>query len=149
MKTHIYKVCSATKPDQSKCENAVIDGSEFCFFHDPLKAQQRREAQARGGRENRMKTLDSTAPDVRLDDVRDAQAVLKQTLNWVLKGTIDPRIANSVCFIVNTFMRAAEQGNLETRIEDLEALLEARVPTSDLKLTGERKEQRDERQAVG
>ena len=58
MNTPISKTCSATKQDQSKCQAAAIPGSEFCFFHDPSKAEKRREAQAQGGRQNRMKTLE-------------------------------------------------------------------------------------------
>jgi hypothetical protein len=68
MKTPISKTCSATKRDESKCNAAAIPGSEFCFFHDPSNAEERREAQARGGRQNRMKTLESTVPDVKVED---------------------------------------------------------------------------------
>jgi hypothetical protein len=142
---NITKTCCAKKPDGSNCEAPVVAGSEFCFFHDPSKAQQRREAQVHGGRQNRMKTLDSTAPDVRVEDVGDARALLVQTINWVLKGEIDPRVANSVGFLLNMIMKAVAQDNLEARIEELEALHKVRIPTLDLKLTGAREEHHDKR----
>jgi hypothetical protein len=66
MRKPINKTCSATKPDQSKCQAPALPGSEFCFFHDPSKAEKRREAQAQGGRQNRMKTLEDSAPDVKV-----------------------------------------------------------------------------------
>jgi len=136
MKTPISKTCSATKTNQSNCQTTALPGSEFCFFHDPAKAEERREAQAKGGRQNRMKTLDPTAPDVKVEDCRDARALLVLTINQVLKGEIDPRVANTVGFLANILLKAMEQNMLETRIEQLEALLKVQTTTFDLTLTG-------------
>ena len=132
MKTPISKTCSATKPDESKCNAAAIPGSEFCFFHDPSNAEKRREAQAQGGRQNRMKTLESTAPDVKVEDCGDAIALISETINQVRKGQIDPRVANSVGFLANILIKAVEQNKLETRIEQLEELLKVQTSTTDL-----------------
>ena len=132
MKTPISKTCSATKPDESKCNAAAIPGSEFCFFHDPSNAEKRREAQAQGGRQNRMKTLESTVPDVKVEDCGDAIALISETINQVRKGQIDPRVANSVGFLANILIKAVEQNKLETRIEQLEELLKVQTSTTDL-----------------
>jgi hypothetical protein len=137
MKTPINKTCSATKPDQSKCQVAAIPGSEFCFFHDPTKAETRREAQAQGGRQNRVKTLEDSAPDVKVADSGDAITLLVQTINQVRKGQIDPRVANSVGFLANILIKAVERDKLETRIEQLEALLKVQTSTFDLSVTEE------------
>jgi hypothetical protein len=136
MKTRISKTCSATKKDQSNCQVPVIPGSEFCYFHDPSNAEKRREAQAQGGRQNRMKTLESTAPDVKVEDCGDAIALISETINHVRKGKIDPRVANSVGFLANILLKAMERDKLETRIEQLEALLRVQTPTLDLTVTG-------------
>lgn len=136
MKTPISKNCSATKPDDSKCQAPALPGSEFCFFHDPSKAEERREAQAQGGRQNRMKTLEATAQDVKVEDSGDARALLVQTINQVRKGEIDPRVANSVGFLANILIKALEQDKLEARIELLEAALKVQTPTLDLAVTG-------------
>ena len=135
MKTHISRTCSATKKDQSKCQNAAIPRSGLCFFHDPSKAEKRQEAQAQGGRQNRLKTLEDSAPDVRVEDSGDAITLLVQTINQVRKGQIDPRVANSVGFLANILIKAVERDKLEIRIEQLEALLEVQTPTSDLSIT--------------
>jgi len=128
--------CRAVKPDGSRCQAAPLPGSDFCFFHDPSKAVERREAQALGGRQNRMKTLDAAAPDVKLEDCGDVVALLSETINQVRKGMIDPRIANSVGYLANVVIKAFAQEELETRIERLEALLEGRSQVSDLAMTG-------------
>jgi hypothetical protein len=71
MKASINKSCSAIKKDNSRCQNAAIPGFDFCFFHDPSpsNAEKRREAQAFGGRQNRMKTLDTSIPDIKVEDL--------------------------------------------------------------------------------
>src|SRR5271169_907888 len=132
MKTTISKTCIATKADQSNCQAAAIPGSGFCYFHDPTKSEKRREAQAQGGRQNRMKTLEDSAPDVKLEDSGDAIALISETINEVRKGKIDPRVANSVGFLANILIKAVERNKLETRIEQLEALLKVQTPTLDL-----------------
>ena len=136
MKTPISKTCSATKRDESKCNAAAIPGSEFCFFHDPSKAEKRREAQAQGGRQNRTKTLESTVPDVKVEDCGDAIALISETINQVRKGQIDPRVANSVGFLANILIKAVERNKLETRIEQLEELLKVQTSTIDLTVSG-------------
>jgi hypothetical protein len=135
MRKPINKTCSATKPDQSKCQAPALPGSEFCFFHDPSKAEKRREAQAQGGRQNRMKTLEDSAPDVKVKDSGDAIALISDTINQVRKGKIDPRVANSVGFLANILLKAVERNKLETRIEQLEALLKVQTSTLDLSIT--------------
>ena len=135
MKTPIGKTCRGTKPDQSNCQAPALPGSEFCFFHDPSKAEKRREAQARGGRQNHMKTLDAAAPDVKVEDCRSAISLISETINQVRKGQIDPRVANSVGFLANILIKAVERDKMETRIDQLEALLKVQDPTLDLNVT--------------
>jgi hypothetical protein len=128
--------CIARKPDGTNCKSSALPGSNFCFFHDPTKAAERREAQALGGRQNRIKTLDATAPDVKIEDCGDVVALISETINQLRKGMVDPRVANSVGYLANVLIKAFEQDELETRIERLEALIERRNQTSELTMTG-------------
>ena len=82
-----------------------------------------------GGRQNRIRTLDGTAPDVNVEDCGDVVVLISETINQVRKGTIDPRVANAVGYLANVLIKAFEQDELETRIERLEALLERRNQT--------------------
>jgi hypothetical protein len=139
MKTAIIKPCNGTKPDQTKCDVAALPGSEFCFFHDPSKAEERRQAQAQGGRNNRMKTLNESAPDVTIEDSGDTIALLSATINQVRKGQIDPKVANAIGYLANILMKATERDILEKRIDQLEVLLREKPPTLDLSVTGTEK----------
>jgi hypothetical protein len=135
MKTPTSKTCSATKQGQSKCQAAATAKSEFCYFHDPSYAEKRRQAQAQGGRQNRMKTLEDSAPDVTVKDSGDVITLILETINQVRKGQIDPRVANCVGVLVNILIKAVEQDKFEIRIKQLEALHKVQSSTFDLSIT--------------
>lgn len=130
------KLCKATKQSGEDCQTAALPKSAFCYFHDPAKAIERREAQALGGRQNRIRALDTTAPDVKVEDCSDVVALVSETINQVRKGVIDPRVANSVGYLANVLIKAFERDELETRIEKLEALLERRSEASERSMPG-------------
>jgi hypothetical protein len=128
--------CHVLTRDGTRCQAAALPDSRFCFFHDPSKKVERREAQAEGGRQNRMKTLDAGAPDISIRDCKDVMALLSETINQVRKGLIDPRIANSVGYLANQLVRVFEQKDLEDRIEKLEQSIQHRSKTPEFLMTG-------------
>ena len=89
----IKRPCKGKTPEGADCRAAAVPGSDFCFFHDPDQADKRREAQAFGGSQNRMKTLDADAPEVKVEDCGDVVALISDTINQVRKGQLDPRAA--------------------------------------------------------
>jgi hypothetical protein len=121
------KLCKANTPDGSTCEAAALTDSEFCFFHDPSRAEDRKAAQSLGGHGNRMKTLDPGIPDVKIENSGDTLALLSETINQVRKGIIDPRVANAVGYLTNIAMRAVELNDLNARIRRLESVVEDRI----------------------
>jgi hypothetical protein len=48
---------------------------------------------------------------------------LAKSINDVLRGTLDPRVANSAGYLANILLRSLEQGPLEERMARLEAAL--------------------------
>ena len=64
-----------------------------------------------------MTTLTDDQPDVQIRDSRDVIVLVSDTINAVLKGRIDPRIAN------NVLLKAVDQGVLEERLAELEAVV--------------------------
>lgn len=135
MKT-IKHQCKAKTETGHPCQAAALPGSGFCFFHDPTKTEERRAAQSFGGSQNRMKTLAADTPDVKVADCRDVVNLISETINQVRKGQVDPRVANAVGYLANILIKAVEQGELEGRLAELEALVKARGNRSpDLELT--------------
>jgi len=85
-----------------------------------------------------MKTLDASAPDINVEDCQDVVRLISETINQVRKGQIDPRVANAVGYLANVLIRAVEQGKMEERLSELEAII--KTPRSfydtDLTMTG-------------
>jgi hypothetical protein len=131
------KPCQAKKPDGSDCRTAALPSSDFCFFHDPGQADKRRAAQSFGGSQNRMKTLDASAPDVKVADNQDVVKLLSETINQVRKGQLDPRVANAVGYLSAILIRAVDQGATEKRIAEIEALLNNRDRSPDFDIFSE------------
>jgi hypothetical protein len=130
------RVCADVTPDGTQCRAATLTGSDFCYFHDPSKAAERRESQAQGGRQNRMKTLDPGTPAISIRDSRDVATLLGDMVDKVRKGQIDPRVANSVGYLCGQMMKALAQGNQDDRIESLEQALQNRDDIPEPLLTG-------------
>ena len=85
-----------------------------------------------------MKTLDPTALDVNVKDCQDVVRLISETINQVRKGQIDPRVANAVGYLANVLIRAVEQGEMERRLDELEAIVKRPKAffDSDLLMTG-------------
>jgi len=128
MKPAPQKSCAATKRNGEACQAAALPGSRFCFFHSPGHADARREAQSRGGLANKMATLPSDAPDVKVEDGADVVKLLSATINQVRRGEIDPRVANAVGYLSNIALAATDRRELESRIAELETLVKNRRP---------------------
>jgi hypothetical protein len=136
VKRRTARRCNAKTADGKVCNSSALLGSVFCFFHDPTKSAERREAQALGGRQNRTRVLGLTEPQVTLRDCGDVVALVSETINQVRMGVIDPRVANSVGYLANVLIKAFERDELETRIEKLEALFERRREASERTMPG-------------
>jgi hypothetical protein len=124
------------KPDGSDCQAAALPDSDFCFFHDPDLADERHKANAAGGRQNRMKTLSADAPDVRVESCQDVVHLISETINQVRRGELDPRVANAIGYLANVLIKAAEQGDHEKRIKELEAAVQLKGRSSDFDIMG-------------
>lgn len=115
--------CNAVKPDDSPCRVPAQDGKNWCYFHDPDKAEERRAAQARGGRGNRVPSLPIDAPDFALETQGDLRPFLADTINRVRRGELTPNAGTTICNLVNSLMKVLGDRELQLRLHRLEQLL--------------------------
>lgn len=122
--------CKATRRDGQPCTAQARDGRAFCFFHDPDKTAQAREAQAKGG----SKKLTLKPQDVKpwrgqaTGDVTvmksptpaDLVNLLADTIDEVKTGKVDPKVANATGYLVGIMVRVLEYDALEERLAALE-----------------------------
>jgi hypothetical protein len=76
--------------------------SDFCFFHDPEKAQDRAAARKAGGimRARRAVVLPPDTPNFELGTLEQVHGLLGEMINHVLRGELDPKIASTVGYLV-------------------------------------------------
>jgi hypothetical protein len=105
------------------CEAWAQENSDYCFFHDPAKAGQRAIATAKGGRRShrRLPGLPDAQPPQTPQNIADTMA---QVIAGVLRGDIDPRIANCAAFCSGTLIKAIEISELDRRLAALERIIE-------------------------
>jgi hypothetical protein len=120
--------CTGLKRDGNRCHAQALTGSRYCFFHDPAAAEERAAASKRGGEKTRPAVLPPGTPDFPLNNATDAGALLGRTINQLLRGELDPKIANAAGYLIGLKMKAADLGKLEQRMVALEAALKEKGP---------------------
>jgi hypothetical protein len=119
--------CATLKPDGSHCQARPLFGKFTCYFHDPDHTEDRMAASSRGGARKQRPpapSLSQDVPDLPVNSRSDAVALLARTINQVLRGTIDPKVANSVGFLVGLTIRVMDTNLLEERLAMLETVVE-------------------------
>lgn len=114
--------CKFVNETGEPCEAFAIKGSEYCWFHDPVKLQERIEACKKGGKAGMRKVLPDS--NVKINSLKDIVRLLESTINDVRTGQIDVRIANSVAYLSQVLRQVMEQEFLEKRLDSLEKEVE-------------------------
>jgi hypothetical protein len=117
--------CTAITRGGTRCKGVAIDGSGYCYAHSPDHAAERRRAARKGGKRG-----GRGRPVAELGALRVENAEIRERL---LEGELLPGVAAVAIQSINTDIRAVsaalkarEQEELETRLEELEALVTAR-----------------------
>lgn len=124
--------CKATTKNGKPCQAQAQAGKDFCFVHDPTKAEAVKAAQSRGG--SSLAVLDpkdykpwrGTAGDttvLRTPTVQEVVTLLADTVDEVKTGKIDPKIANAVGYLAGVILRALQYEALEDRLAAIEQAL--------------------------
>jgi hypothetical protein len=109
----------AYQGDAGPCEAWAQQDNDYCYFHDPAKADTRALASAKGGRNSHRKLAglpDAQAPQTS----QNIAETMGQVIAGVLRGDLDPRIGNSVAYCCATLIKAIEVSELERRLAALE-----------------------------
>ena len=113
--------CAGHKPDGTPCERIVGASQEYCYAHDPARAQARSEAASKAAR---------SKVDVEISTIKWR---LREVAEGVLDGSID-KGKGSVSFqgfgvlirAIEVERKIREQEQLEERLAALEAAQEQR-----------------------
>jgi hypothetical protein len=115
--------CTAIKPNGERCKGRAIEGSEWCWNHDPSHAGAHRRHGSKGGKRG-----GRGRPVSELGALRVENAEIRERL---LEGKLKPGVAAVAIQSINTDIRAVattlkarEQEELIERLEALEGALE-------------------------
>jgi len=119
------KKCEFRKKEGGRCGANAQVGTASCVFHDEARAAEGQRARRAGGlhRSRPAAVLPRQTPDHPLGNTTEVSAFLAKSINDVLRGALDPRVANSAGYLANILLRSLEQGPLEERLARLEASL--------------------------
>ena len=112
--------CTYRSDAGKPCNTWAQHGRSYCFFHDPEKAQARREAQSRGGQPKRAMAGEA----IPLRSAQDVAAFVAELINGIRTGAVNKANASILSTLSQTLLRAIELGELEERVEQLEDKLE-------------------------
>ena len=114
--------CSGITRAGTACKGIPIEGSAWCYVHDPSHTEERRRHGSRGGRRG-----GRGRPQAELADIKDR---IREMVKDVREGTMDRGDAAVCGQLYNTLIRAVsvelkvvEQRELIERLEELEAVL--------------------------
>jgi hypothetical protein len=124
--------CERVKDDGSKCRAPARQGSRYCFFHDPTKEIERKEAQQRGGRANHATVLATDAPDLPLKRLEDIAALYARIINLQLRGEVSPKEASSLGYNCSQLAKLLEASSIEKRLANLEKVQKTHLPEAPL-----------------
>lgn len=120
--------CKQSKPDGQQCQANAMNGSEFCYLHNPdISDEDKREAQTKGGA-NRALTLSQPLPAIPLAVPDDAILLITDTIARVRAGELDIKTANCIGFLTDKLLKAFEVAKLNDKTEFIrQVVLEKRT----------------------
>ena len=106
------------------CRAGVIAGEEYCFFHHPDYAAERKAAQAKGGRNSKRVLNRKAIAGLDLEQLSDLNRLLAQLVGGVVTGAVSPTVCKSAGYLVRSIALVRETTELEDRIARIEEKIE-------------------------
>ena len=141
-----HRGCKFVMPDGRLCRSSALRGEEYCLFHSPDHEEEAAETRRLGGlRRRKEKTLAGAYDLEGLRSVPDIQRLLEVATMDALALENSVSRVRALTYICQTGLKCLEVGELEERVEMLEAALRSRdsSPVSDFDLDLEADEDDD------
>ncbi len=118
--------CQSKNRDGGRCRARALTGKECCAIHsEPGRAA------VLGSKGGRRRSVYKPENIMRFDAPKtaaDLRDLFAQSIIEIRTGELDPRAANAIAYLGTGFLRALEVADLETRLENLERVMDAGKP---------------------
>jgi hypothetical protein len=120
--------CQALNRDGSPCRANPLTGSDYCFHHDPDRAEERRLARRKGGRARHGRHLGPVgqAEPITLGSMADVAALLQETINETRRLENSIQRARTLGYLAGQLIKAMDMAELEDRVARIERTLNLR-----------------------
>jgi radical SAM superfamily enzyme YgiQ (UPF0313 family) len=115
--------CTAIKPSGERCKVRAMEGSEWCWNHDPAYAEERRRHGSKGGKRGGRGRPTSELARLAARFEKLADKVLSGEVERGV-GAVAGQLLNGARSCVRDGLAAREQEELIARVEALEDALE-------------------------
>jgi len=116
------KHCAYIKENGVTCQAFQIDGSQYCFRHDPDSKEKRLLASRKGGENRRLQ--DQFGEPVALQSAEDVKTFLGLVINSVWTGQAPVPLGTSMGFLTRCWLDAYDKSEIEKKLNDLEQRLQ-------------------------
>jgi len=117
--------CAFIKPDGTRCSGSAGADSQWCYNHDPVRAEERHRNASKGGKK--------AGRGRALTELRALRAENGELRAQMLRGELEPgklavavQSLNTDIRCVEAELKAKEQAELEARMEAIEEALKAK-----------------------
>ena len=139
--------CKFVMPDGRQCRSSALRGEEWCLFHHPEHQAEAAEARRIGGLRRRREGTIAGAYDFGgANNVADIQRLIDIAILDTLALDNSVARARTLLYAAHTALKCLEVGELEERVDQLEAALQQRdlPPISDFDIEIEIAEDEDD-----
>jgi hypothetical protein len=114
--------CQSARVEGSPCRGPAVLGSVWCLMHHPERADQVREARARGGaKAAKLRSLAGRRP--KLDDAAGLVRFNADLVHRLLSDELEVDVVRCVVYALSLQRQLIESGDLERRLSELEQRL--------------------------
>jgi hypothetical protein len=119
--------CEGRVRGGGRCRAKALDGSAFCYFHDPARSRSRAAGRRKGGqvRARKAAVLPEGTPPPPLASVPDVVSLLGETVHQVRTGAVDVKVSNAVALLAGQLLRALLPSNFTQALDSLAPDVEA------------------------
>ena len=121
--------CKYVMPTGRLCRSAPLHDEEFCLFHSPTHTEEAQEARRLGGlRRRKERTVAGAYEFQGLETVPDIRRLIEVAAVDTLALENSVARNRTLAYLSQSALKCLEMGELEERLEALEAALQSRDP---------------------
>lgn len=117
--------CQAKNKKGQPCGGFAVEGSQFCYIHDPKRSASRAASRSLGGRARHGRQVGTTADPIQpfepvtFATVKDGLKLLEGAINDTLKLENSLQRARNIGYLVSVGFKGFEISELRDRVEAL------------------------------